>query len=301
MYMRRTSNQNKWALLIICFILFLVVLSVNSFQKRDLNKFERVLKDTEIFVAKVIYAPVGFIKDKFKSNNNISAKEKTAKKTDKNTKKKTTSKEVTKTKESKKTAKEEYDEAKIDELENEVNKLKKQLKLNTTLREKDVLNATTINRYLDSIYQNINIDKGKKHGVIKGMAVINPEGLIGTITKTGNYSSTVKLLTSDTFDKISVRIKVDDYYIYGLLSSYKSKNNVFIIEGIADNFNVLKGATVTTTGMGKTFPAGLLVGKVKKVTTDNFDLAQIVEVTPAANFKNIDYVSVVRRDQNYEN
>ena len=282
MYKKRNNKYDRWILLIICFILFLIVLSVNMLNERNLNKAERILKDTEVFIAKVVYSPIGFIKDKIKDNK---SKEKLIKEN-----------KILK----KKNDKIEYNEAKIDALENEVSKLKKQLKLNTTLGEKEVLNATTINRHLDSIYQNINIDKGKKHGVINGMAVINTEGLIGIVSKTGNYSSTVGLLTSDTFDKISVRIKVDGHYIYGLLSGYKSKRNVFLIEGIADNFNVLKGAVVTTTGMGSTFPAGLLVGKVNKVTTDNFDLAQIVEVTPAANFKNIDYVSIVKRDQNYE-
>ena len=89
--------------------------------------------------------------------------------------------------------------------------------------------------------------------------------------------------------------------IFGLLTGYKKSQNVFILEGIADNVEIPKNAIVTTTGMGKTFPSGLLVGRIKKVTTDNFDLAKIVEVTPAANFDELDYVAVVKRGENYGN
>lgn len=282
MYKKRKGSQNNLIIFIILFALFLSVISVNMFYKRNLNFSERILKDSEVFITKIIYAPFKYAKDQFKLFET----------------KKALIKENNSLK--RKNDKIEYNEARIDELENEVKKLKQQLNLNTTLGEKEVLNATVVGRKLDGFYQTINIDKGKKNGVMEGMAVINSEGLIGTVNKIGNYSSTIDLLTSDTFDKISVRIKVNDYYVYGLLSGYNSKKNVFILEGIADNSNIPENSVVTTTGMGKTFPSGLLVGKVKKVTTDNFDLAKIVEVTPAANFKNLDYVSVVKRDENYD-
>lgn len=282
MYRRKKGRQNNLLLFIICFALFLGVIGVNMFYKRNLNFSERILKDSEVFLTKIIYAPVKYVKDQTKIF----------------TSKKSLIKENERLKRN--SNKIEYNEAKIDNLENEVEKLKKQLELNTTLGEKVVLNATVVGRKLDGYYQTINIDKGIKNGVLEQMAVINSEGLIGIVNKTGNYSSTVNLLTSDTFDKISVRIKVDNYYVYGLLSGYNQKKNVFILEGIADNSNIPEGSVVTTTGMGKTFPSGLLVGKVKKVTTDNFDLAKIVEVTPAANFKDLDYVTVVKRDEKYD-
>ena len=163
----------------------------------------------------------------------------------------------------------------------EVKNLKKQLDLRTTLGEKIVLHATVINRNHDGFYQTMNIDKGRENGLLEGMAVINSEGLIGVVRKTGGYSST------------------EDHYVYGLLSGYKKSKNVFILEGVADNTEIPKDAVVTTTGMGKTFPAGLLVGKVKKVVTDNFDLAKIIEVTPSVNFNNLDYIAVVKRDESY--
>lgn len=282
MYRKKRNKSNTIVILILSFLLFLMVIGVNMFHTRDLNFLERALKDTEVFVTKLFYAPVSFVRDKIKyakSNERLILENKKLQKN---------------------TEKIEYNEARIDELEAEVAKFKKQLDLKSTLGEKLVLNATVIGRHNDGFYQTMNIDKGKENGILEGMAVINTEGLIGVISKRGNYSSTVSLLTSETFDKISVRVKVGDGYVYGLLSGYKENKNVFILEGLSDNVEIKEGSIVTTTGMGTTFPAGLLVGKVKKVTTDNFDLAKIIEVTPAVHFDNLDYVAVVKRDETYD-
>lgn len=242
----------------------------------------KAIKDTSSFALKIVNTPIFFIKEKIENHKT----------------KKELIKENKKWKQKK--DKIEYNEAKIDELTQEVETLKKELELKTILGEKEVLHATVINRKLDGYYQTLNIDKGTKNKVEKGMAVINNKGLIGIVSKVGNYSSTIQMLTSDTFNKISVRIKVNDTYIYGLLTGYKESKNVFLLEGIAENIDIPKNAMVTTTGMGNTFPAGLLVGRVKKVTTDNFDLAKIVEVTPAANFDELNYIAIVKRGENYD-
>ena len=82
-------------------------------------------------------------------------------------------------------------------------------------------------------------------------------------------------------DKISVKIKTKDDYVYGLISMYDSKTNTYTVEGISENEEITEGADVVTTGMGTVFPSGLMIGKVKKVTTDNFDLSKVAEVEAA--------------------
>ncbi len=183
-----------------------------------------------------------------------------------------------------------------DNLRNEVNKLKETLDLNSILSDKVYMNATVVTRNIGYWYDEITIDKGSKNGIEKGMAVVNPKGLIGQITKVSNYSSTVKLLSNENMsDKISVKIKVNDGYVYGLISQYDSKTNTYTVEGISENVDINKNADVVTTGMGTIFPSGLMVGKVEKVTTDNFDLSKVVEVKTAVNFDDLDYVTVLKR------
>jgi len=184
----------------------------------------------------------------------------------------------------------------MNELEKENKELKKLLDIDTTLSEYSYLNATVVNRNIGYWYNTITIDKGSSSGINKNIAVITSDGLIGKVIKTTNFTSTIKLLTSDEIDsKISVKIKIEDKYIYGLLTSYKKEENLFIIEGISDSMEIPVNSLVTTTGMGDIFPSGILIGKVKRVATDNFDLAKIVEVESSVDFDDIKFVTILKR------
>ena len=97
-------------------------------------------------------------------------------------------------------------------------------------------------------------------------------------------------------NKISVKIEVDDKSIYGLLSYYDKKNNAYIVEGISDNTEIKNGSKVVTTGLTDAFPAGILIGEVKNVTKDRYQLAKAVEVTPSIDFDDIDIVTVLDRE-----
>lgn len=275
---KRFDKRYLLILAVVAIALVLVVLATSLKENRDLNPIEKVTKDVGTVVLKVVSAPFNFISDTIDSiveKNDLYDKYKELKN------------------------KEDQVDAIIsqnDNLRNEVNKLKETLDLNSILSDKVYMNATVVTRNIGYWYDEITIDKGSKNGIEKGMAVVNPKGLIGQITKVSNYSSTVKLLSNENMsDKISVKIKVNDGYVYGLISQYDSKTNTYTVEGISENVDINKNADVVTTGMGTIFPSGLMVGKVEKVTTDNFDLSKVVEVKTAVNFDDLDYVTVLKR------
>lgn len=184
------------------------------------------------------------------------------------------------------------------ELVNQIEELKKLLNLNTSLALYDIVNASIVSRDIGYWYNTFVIDKGKLDGIDYNMAVVNSDGLVGKVIKLTNNTSTIKLLTSSVIDnKISIKIDNNGNYIYGLLTKYDSKNNVFIIEGISENADIINGSLVLTSGLSEIFPSGLLIGKVKNTTTDNFDLAKTIEVTPSVNFNDLYYVAVLKREK----
>lgn len=275
---RRFDKRYLFILAVVAIALVLVVLAFSLQKDRDLNPIEKVAKDTITVVLKVISAPFNFVHDTVEGiveKNNLYEKYKELKN------------------------KEEQIDSVVsqnDDLRDEVNKLKDTLDLNTILSDKVYMNATVVTRNIGYWYDEVTIDKGSKNGIEKGMAVVNPKGLVGQITKVSNYSSTVKLLSNENMsDKISVKIKVADNYVYGLISQYDSKTNTYTVEGISENVDIEKGADVVTTGMGTIFPSGLMVGTVNKVTTDNFDLSKVVEVKAAVNFDDLDYLTILKR------
>lgn len=275
---KKFDKRYLFIFVVIAIAIVLTILAASLNKERDLNPIEKALKDMGTVVIKVVSTPFNFVHDKIDEmveKNDIYEKYKEIKNKE-----------------------EQIDSviAQNDNLKDEIDKLKETLNLNTILSDKVYMNATVVTRNIDYWYNEITIDKGSKNGIEKGMAVVVPKGLIGQITKVSNYTSTIKLLSNENMsDKISVKIKVGDNYVYGLISAYDAKTNTYTVEGISENVKIEKDADVVTTGMGTIFPSGLIVGKVKEVTTDNFDLSKVVEVKSSVDFNDIDYVTVLKR------
>ena len=280
--MYRKRKIEKRYVVIIILIIIMVLFSIFTFginDGRNLTILEKSIKDSCLFVGKIVSAPFDFIDKKIeetKEKKNIYEKYK---------------------KMQKKYEKTKLLEAKYKEANKQLQELEDALKIDNDLIKDSYLNATVVNRNIGHWYNTITVDKGSKNGVTKDMAVITSKGLIGKITSVSNFNSTVKLLTNeDINNKISVKIEIGDKYIYGILTGFDSSTNCFQIEGISENTEIPTDSMVTTTGMGDIFPSGILIGTVKRVSTDNFDLARTVEVEPYVNFDDINYVTILKRD-----
>ncbi len=276
---RKNINIKFFVIGVIIFFVVLMTLTAHSLDdEKKLNFFEKTIKDSVTFVEKILYAPVGFVKDKIEMF----------------TETKKLYKKYTKLKE--KVEKTDLYYAQIEELQKEVAELKSALELNSTLSEYSYVNATVVNRNIGYWYNTFVIDKGSKNGVESGDAVITNEGLIGKIINVSNFSSTVKLLTSyEINNKISIKIKSDDGKHYGLLIGYDVEKNVYRIEGITNSNEIEEGDMVTTTGLTDYFPSGILIGYVSKIVKDEYDLNSIIEVVPSVSFNDVSVVTILNR------
>lgn len=180
-------------------------------------------------------------------------------------------------------------------LEKEIQELKKSLELNKTLTEYDPVNATILSRNKSYWFNTITIDKGKKAGIKENMAVVTKDGLIGKITNVSNYSSEVKLITSnDERFKVSVSIKTNNDDNYAILNGYDKNKNLIKLTGIDKTTNINIDDVVLTSGLGETFPAGIYVGQVKKIKTDKYNISKIVYIKTNQDFNDLHYVTVLR-------
>ncbi len=180
-------------------------------------------------------------------------------------------------------------------LEKEIEELKKVLELNKTLTEYDVVNATILSRNRSYWFQTITIDKGKKSGIKKDMAVITKDGLIGKITKVSNYSSEVKLITAnDKAFKVSISIRTNGVDHYAVLDGYDKKTSLIKATGIDKTAPIQVGDTVLTSGLGGMFPTGIYIGLVEKIEEDKYNLSKNVYIKTLQDFNDIHYVTVLK-------
>ncbi len=183
-----------------------------------------------------------------------------------------------------------------DELRDEIQELKKLNDLSTTLTEFDKVSATIIERNKMYWFNTITINKGKSSGIKEDMAVISSSGLIGRIYKVGKTTSEIKLITTNDINhKISVMIKSQDDTLYGILSGYNNIDNYLEVTSVNRDIPIIEGSFVYTSGMGGIFPSGILIGSVKNIEKDKYNVSKIIEVTPSANFNDTKFVNVLIR------
>lgn len=189
-------------------------------------------------------------------------------------------------------------EAENIELRKQLENLKQELSIDYSINDYDYLNATVVYRNVSHWYNTITINKGKYNGVEVDMAVVNSKGLIGKVVSTTAFTSDIKLITtSDTNNKISVTVSNGSNKINGLIKNYNYKTKFLEVEGISNTEKVNVGDLVYTSGLGGIFPSGILIGKVANITTDEYDLAKIIDVEPIADFDDINYVAVLKRKE----
>lgn len=180
-------------------------------------------------------------------------------------------------------------------LKKEISELKELLELNKTLTEYTPINATVLSRNKSYWFNTLTIDKGKKDGIKKNMAVITSKGLIGKISKVYTSSSEVKLITSDdTNYKVSIAIKNNDNDIYAILNGYDQDKKLFKVSWVNKSVSIEKNSKVVTSGLGELFPAGIYIGTVEKVEIDKYNLSQTLYVKNTQNFNSIHYVTVLK-------
>lgn len=175
--------------------------------------------------------------------------------------------------------------------------LREQLEMNRTLTNYDTVTASVINRSPDNWQDILVVDGGSNQGIKEGMPVMGSKGLIGRVIQSNKTTSKVQLLISkkDKSGHYPVMIQNDNSAVYGLLDSYSSKDNAYIVNQLTSKHNIKVGDRVITSGLGGRSPKGLYIGQVVKVKRDSYGLNQEVYVRPAGSMYDISVVTIVKR------
>lgn len=273
-------QRKRLFIILIGFIVLVALIGYSMKDRENLTGAEKVINDSVGWAQRVIHAPVNFVTDIFTNIDDFRNMY-----------------------EENRVLKEKLSQYKgliyeVQEIKEENKELRATLKEKDSIRDYTPIQATVISRSPERWAEQITLNKGSKDGIEKNMAVITAEGMVGKIRTTSPRTSTVQLLTGfDQYNRISATIsrkKGGD--IFGMIEGFDKETNSLLFKIIEESDQDLEeGEQVFSSGKGGVFPAGLQIGEVKEVTSDQYGLTRTALVKPAANMYDINQVIIVDR------
>jgi rod shape-determining protein MreC len=188
-------------------------------------------------------------------------------------------------------------QARLEEAYRDIEDLKTLNDLKIAMTDYHLIAAMVLNRPADTFDHMLTLNIGSADGVEVNDAVISNRGLIGKVKTVTDQTCTVLLLTTEQeLNKVSVKIQVSSTATAeALLEYYDVNSGAYVLSLLQNDSSITEGMTVISSGLGATYPSGLLVGTVSKVQTQQNSGGVTVYVTPSADFGHLNYVAVVKR------
>ncbi len=135
------------------------------------------------------------------------------------------------------------------------------------------------------------LNKGKKHGIKHDMAVINPQGIVGTVVSVSdNFCWVMSALNKHS--KISARINRLNQM--GTVVWHGSNPVIGNLIDIPEHVKVVKGDSIYTSGYSHIFPEGIMIGTVEDIAVKEGEFFYDIDFRWSADFNSLTYVYVVK-------
>lgn len=151
-----------------------------------------------------------------------------------------------------------------------------------------VVAASVIARSAEPLSRSLTIDKGSADGLQAGMVVASPAGLVGRIVETSPHAALVQTLADP-------QSRVNGFgALSGLEGTVMGDGSTLTMQVPARPDAVLKpGEWVLSSGVGGTYPRGLVVGQVVAFQRQAAATLQYAQLAWPADYSSLDLVLVI--------
>ena len=170
--------------------------------------------------------------------------------------------------------------------------LKEQLQITEEQPENTLRAATVIGRDPNDVFYGFSIDKGTLSGINVGDPVITDQGLVGVVSQA--YATTSKVTTLLSED-VNVSAVVPSRGESGVISSdiTSASAGLLRLSYLSNDTQVQEGDIVTTSGVGGTYPADVIIGQVQSVQKSENDISNYAVIKPYEDLTSVQDVFVV--------
>ncbi len=183
----------------------------------------------------------------------------------------------------------------IEEIRRENIMLKEQLDFSESF-ETSHIPAEIIAKDPVNVFSSFMINKGRRHGVRKGMPVTAyQDGIIGLVGKVidAGYGSSIILPIYDSTSYVAARFQ--DARYEGLINGLGSNEKNLImnyVKKIAKS-EIQNNDLIITSGMESLYPKGIYIGRVQSITSREYNTSLEIEVVPVIDFSKLEYIFVL--------
>lgn len=266
-------------------ILFISLMGVTLGGRLPLTWPEKFVHDTVTFIQQIFYRPASYVSNFVKDVSNLKELH------DENEQLRMMLAQYTR------------DQAFYNEIKAENERLQSKLQFTENQKQQNmpykyrIAQVTSIN-VADPFNRNLNLNLGSKNGVRQGMPVISEDGVVGIVSRVFEFSSTVQLLTNMdeknlNLSAIAATVAGKENKSFGMIESYDHSSGKFLMTRIKEDDELKEGDTIVSSGIGGSFPRGLVIGRVVSRQIGDVGLTYSALVEPAATYHNCHELFVV--------
>lgn len=170
----------------------------------------------------------------------------------------------------------------------EVTRLRSLLNFSNTVMSKTI-NVEVVGIIGSPPFHSLRISRGYSDGIKIGMPVISSKGVVGRIIRTGKNYSDVQRIGDHQFQ---IDVLIARNRIRGTL---RGGTDNFCTLHLHSRADIKIGDTVTSSGISGSFPKGIPVGRVVKISYEVDNISQTITVKPWVQLSEIEELIVIKR------
>jgi len=145
-------------------------------------------------------------------------------------------------------------------------------------------------------WRTIQIDLGKRDGVVENLPVLTSDGLVGRVSSVG-YTRSQVVLVEDPSCRVSARVENPAHDLGVTSPGGPLENSLVNLAYLIGNATLKPGQEVVTSGEGGIFPQGIPIGQIVDSRQAQFGLYTEARVKLSANLGALDHVWVLMNPQ----
>lgn len=181
-------------------------------------------------------------------------------------------------------------------LEDENERLRDLLDLRSKYPEFETKTASVIAKDGGNYCRFITIDKGTESGIEINQPVISQNGLVGLVFEAGHgWSKIQTILDPSTSAGCKISRTGDISVTQGDISLIN--DGLLKMLYISNQFTLLEGDIVETSGLGEIYPRGIAIGRIKEVKISENSSSQYATIVPVVDFTKLYEVLVITKQK----